>query len=125
MKYRYSFTSTNCQTVVATLIKTRELSQETRHKTVLLQKAERSQTTIDKYFCDKRSVIFLRNKRSTISVSVSLRQRLHTRSHLVQMISGTVRHQPRTTRQELVNDLKTAGPPSQRVQLVTHYVVIL
>ncbi len=39
------------------------------------------------------------------------------------MIMRTVRNQPRTTREDLVNDLKAAGTIVTRNQLVTHYPV--
>ncbi len=40
---------------------------------------------------------------------ISLRLWLHARSRGVSMIMRTVRNQPRTTREDLVNDLKVAG----------------
>ncbi len=40
------------------------------------------------------------------------------------MIVRTVRNQPRTTREDLVNDLKAAGTiVTKKKQLVTHYTV--
>ncbi len=42
----------------------------------------------------------------------------------VSMITRTVRNQPRTTREDLVNDLKAAGTiDTKRKKLVTHYAV--
>ncbi len=39
------------------------------------------------------------------------------------MITRTVRNQPRTTREDLVNDIRQLGPWPQRKHLVTHYAV--
>ncbi len=43
--------------------------------------------------------------------------------HGVSMIMRTVRNQPRTTQEDLVNDLKAAGTIVTKKQLVTHYAV--
>ncbi len=39
------------------------------------------------------------------------------------MIMRTVKNQPRTTREDLVNDLKAAGTIVTRKQMVTHYAM--
>ncbi len=95
------------------MAKTKELSKDVRDKIVDLHKAGMGYKTIAKQLGEKVTtvgVIIRKWKKHKITVSlprsgapckISLRG--------VSMIMRTVRNQPRTTREDLVNDIKAAG----------------
>lgn len=97
----------------ATMGKTRELSKDTRDKIVELHKAGKGYGAIGKQ---------LGENKSTVAAIVRKWKRLNMTANLprtgapckisprgASLMMRKVRKQPRTTRQELVNDLKTAG----------------
>ncbi len=98
---------------LSTMAKTKELSKDVRDKIVDLQKAGMGYKTIAKQLGEKVttvSVIILKWKKHQITVSLPRTGapcKISPRG--VSLIMRTVRNQPRTTRDDLVNDLKAAG----------------
>ncbi|KAI5623737.1 1-phosphatidylinositol 4,5-bisphosphate phosphodiesterase delta-4 isoform X1, partial [Silurus asotus] len=101
------------------MAKTKELSKDTRDKIVHLHKAGKGYGEIVKQ---------LGEKRSTVGANIRKWKKLHMTVNLprtgalckisprgVSMILRKVRNQPRTTREELVNDLKRAGTTVSKV----------
>ncbi len=83
-------------------IPTKELSEDVRDTIVDLLKAGTGYKTIAEQLGEKVRLLL----RNTKYLSVSLGLGLHTRPRGVSMILRTVRNQPRTAREDLVNDLK-------------------
>ncbi len=95
------------------MAKTKELSKDARDKIVDLHKAGMGYKTIAKQLGEKvitYGVIIHKWKKHKITVNVP---RFGAPCRIspcgVSKITRTVRNQPRTTREELVNDLKAAG----------------
>ncbi len=95
------------------MAKTKELSKDVRDKIIDLHKAGMGYKTIAKQLGEKVTTVgVIIHKWKKRKITVSLPQsgapcKISPRG--VSMIMRTVRNQPRTTRQDLVNDLKTAG----------------
>ncbi len=95
------------------MAKTRELSKDVRDKIVDLHKAGMGYKTIAKQLGEKVTtvgVIIRKWKKHKITVNLPRSWapcKISPRG--VSMIMRTVRNQPRTTREDLVNDLKAAG----------------
>ncbi len=93
--------------------KTKELSKDVRDKIVDLHKAGMGYKTIAKHLGEKVTTvgaIILKWKKHKITVNLPRTGapcKISPRG--VSMIMRTVRNQPRTTREDLVNDLKAAG----------------
>ncbi len=81
---------------LSTMAKTKELSKDVRDKIVDLHKAGMGYKTIAKQLSEKVTTV-----RTGAPCKISPRE--------VSMIMRTVRNQPRTTREDLVNYLKAAG----------------
>ncbi len=107
--------------------KTKELSKDIRDKIVDLHKAGMGYKTISKKLGEKETTvgaIIRKWKKYKITIN-------HPRSGApcrisprgVSMIMKTVRNQLRTTREDLVNDLKAVGTTVTKQTLVTHYTV--
>ncbi len=97
--------------------KTKELSKDTRDKIVDLHKAGIGYRTIGKQLVEKAPIIRKCNK---LKMTVNLpRTGAPCKISLcgVSMIMRKLRDQPRTTREDLVNDLKRAGTPVSRVTI--------
>ncbi|KAK3549020.1 hypothetical protein QTP70_025092 [Hemibagrus guttatus] len=98
---------------VSTMAKTKELSKIVRDKIVDLHKAGMGYKTIVKQLGEKVTTvgaIIRKWKKHTITVNLprpGTPCKISPRG--VSMIMRTVRNQPRTTREDLVNDLKEAG----------------
>ena len=110
------------------MAKTRELCKDIRDKIVDLQKAGMGYRTIGKQLGEKATTVgAVIRKWKKFKMTVN-----HPRSGApckispcgASMIMRKGRDQPRTTRQDLVNDVKRAGTQSQRKPLVTHYAVM-
>ncbi len=95
------------------MAKTKELSKDVRDKIVDLQKAGMGYKTIAKQLGDKVTTvgaIIRKWKKHKITINLPRSGAPCKISPLgVSMILRTVRNQPRTTREDLVNDLKAAG----------------
>ncbi len=95
------------------MAKTKELSKDVRDKIVDLHKAGMGYKTITKQLGEKVTTVgAIIRKWKKHKITVSLPQtgapcKISPRG--VSMIMRTVRNQPRTTREDLVNDLKAAG----------------
>ncbi len=95
------------------MAKTKELSKDVRDKTVDLHKAGMGYKTIAKQLGEKVTTvgaIIRKWKKHKITVNLPRTGapcKISPRG--VSMIMRTVRNQPRTTREDLVNDLKAAG----------------
>ncbi len=95
------------------MAKTKELSKDVRDKIVDLHKAGIGYKTIAKQLDDKVTTvdaIILKRKKHKITVNLPRSGapcKISPRG--ASMIMRTVRNQPRTTREDLVNDLKAAG----------------
>ncbi|KAI4893959.1 hypothetical protein NFI96_026951 [Prochilodus magdalenae] len=107
------------KTPTTNMAKTKELSKDPRDKIVDLHKAGKGYGGIAKQ---------LGEKRSTVGATIRKWKKLNMTVHLprtgaprkisprgVSMILRKVRNQPRTTREELVNDLKRAGTTVSKV----------
>ncbi|KAI4871463.1 hypothetical protein NFI96_001965 [Prochilodus magdalenae] len=101
------------------MAKTKELSKDTRDKTVDLHKAGKGYGAIAKQLGEKRSTVgAVIRKWKKLNMTVSLPRTGAPRKispRGVSMILRKVRNQPRTTREELVNDLKRAGTTVSKV----------
>jgi transposase len=101
------------------MAKTKELSKDTRDKIVHLHKAGKGYGEIAKQLGEKRSTVgAIIRKWKKLNMTVSLPRtgapcKISPRG--VSMILRKVRNQPRTTREELVNDLKRAGTTVSKV----------
>ncbi|KAI4889577.1 hypothetical protein NFI96_032523, partial [Prochilodus magdalenae] len=95
------------------MAKTKEMSKDTRDKTVDLHKAGKGYGAIAKQLGEKRSTVgAIIRKWKKLNMTVNLLwtgapRKISPRG--VSMILRKVRNQSRTTREELVNDLKRAG----------------
>ncbi|KAI4890262.1 hypothetical protein NFI96_014033 [Prochilodus magdalenae] len=101
------------KTPTTNMAKTKELSKDTRDKTVDLHKAGKGYGAIAKQLGEKRSTVgAIIRKWKKLNMTVSLPRTGAPRKispRGVSMILRKVRNQPRTTRERLVNDLKRAG----------------
>ncbi len=89
-----------------------KLSKDTRDNIVDLHKAGMGYRTIGNSLVRRQQLLaqLLEKERNSRWLSISLGLGLHARSRLeVSMILRKVRDQPRTTREDLVNDPKRAG----------------
>ncbi|KAI4873970.1 hypothetical protein NFI96_009473 [Prochilodus magdalenae] len=95
------------------MAKTKELSKDTRDKIVDLHKAGKGYGAIAKQLGEKRSTVgAIIRKWKKLNMTVSLPRTGAPRKispRGISVILRKVRNQPRTTREELVNDLKSAG----------------
>ncbi len=98
--------------------KTKELSKDTRDNIVDLHKAGMGYRTMGYRATKANNLVrrqqllaqLLEKERNSRWLSISLGLGLHARSRLeVPMILRKIRDQPRTTQEDLVNDLKRAG----------------
>ncbi len=108
--------------------KTKELSKDIRDKIVDLHKAGMGYRTKGKQLGEKETTVdAIIRKWKKFKMTVNL-PRTGTPRKIsprgVSMILRKVRDQPRTTREDLVNDLKRAGTTVSTVTLVTHYTVM-
>ncbi len=98
---------------LSTMPKTKELSNDVRDKIVDLHKAGMGYKTIAKQLGEKGTTVgAIIHKWKKYKITVSLPRsgapyKISPRE--VSMIMRTVRNQPRTTREDLLNDLKAAG----------------
>ncbi|KAI4881494.1 hypothetical protein NFI96_000632 [Prochilodus magdalenae] len=101
------------------MAKTKELSKDTRDKIVDLHKAGKGYGAIAKQLGEKRSTVgAIIRKWKKLNMTVNLPRTGAPRKislRGVSMILRKVRNQPRTTREELVNDLKRAGTTVSKV----------
>uniref|UniRef100_A0A8C6WMV7 Transposase n=1 Tax=Neogobius melanostomus TaxID=47308 RepID=A0A8C6WMV7_9GOBI len=101
------------------MAKTKELSKDTRDKIVHLHKVGKGYGEIAKQLGEKRSTVgAIIRKWKKLNMTVNLPRtgapcKISPRG--VSMILRKVRNQPRTTRGELVNDLKRAGTTVSKV----------
>ena len=101
------------------MAKTKELSKDTRDTIVHLHKAGKGYGEIAKQLDEKRSTVgAIIRKWKKLNMTVNLPRtgapyKISPRG--VSMILRTVRNQPRTTREELVNDLKRARTTVSKV----------
>uniref|UniRef100_A0A4W5LCN9 Uncharacterized protein n=1 Tax=Hucho hucho TaxID=62062 RepID=A0A4W5LCN9_9TELE len=98
---------------LSTMVKTKELSKDVRDKIVDLHKAGIGYKTIAKQLGEKVTTVgainrkWKKHKRTVNLPRPGAPCKISPRG--VAMIMRTVRNQPRTTREDLVNDLKAAG----------------
>lgn len=98
---------------LSTMAKTKELSKDVRDKIVDLHKAGMGYKTIAKQLGEKVTTVgaiirkWKKHKRTVNLPRPGAPCKISPRG--VAMIMRTVRNQPRTTREDLVNDLKAAG----------------
>ncbi|KAK3558773.1 hypothetical protein QTP86_028706, partial [Hemibagrus guttatus] len=110
---RHLSTTSNSQTPNSTMAKTKELSKDTRNKTVDLHQAGKTESAIGKQLGVKKSTVgAIIRKWKTYKTTDNLPQsgapcKISPRG--VKMITRTVSKSPRTTRGDLVNDLQRAG----------------
>ncbi|KAI4892520.1 hypothetical protein NFI96_005751 [Prochilodus magdalenae] len=101
------------------MAKTKELSKDTRDKIVDYHKAGKGYGAIAKQLGEKRSTVGeIIRKWKKLNMTVNLPRTGAPRKispRGVSMILRKVRNQPRTTREELVNDLKRAGTTVSKV----------
>ncbi len=108
--------------------KTKELSEDTRDKIVDLHKAGMSYRTTGKQLGEKATTVgAIIRKWKKFKMTVNLPRtgapwKIPPRG--VSMILRKVRDQPRTTREDLVNDLKRAGTTVSTLTISTHYTVM-
>ncbi|KAI4899194.1 hypothetical protein NFI96_005267 [Prochilodus magdalenae] len=107
------------KTPTTNMAKTKELSKDTRDEIVDVYKAGKGYGAIAKQLGEKRSTagaIIRKWKKLTMTVNLprtGAPRKISPRG--VSMILRKVRNQPRTTREELVNDLKRAGTTVSKV----------
>ncbi|KAI4897718.1 hypothetical protein NFI96_026083 [Prochilodus magdalenae] len=106
-------------TPTTNMAKTKELSKDTRDKIVDLHKAGKGYGAIAKQLGEKRSTVgAIIRKWKKLNMTVNLPRTGAPRKispRGVSMILRKVNNQPRITREELVNDLKTAGTTVSKV----------
>ncbi len=108
--------------------KTKELSKDTRDTIVDLHKAGIRYRTIGKQFGEKATTvgaIIRKWKKFKMNVNFPRTEapcKILPRG--VSVILRKVRDQPRTTREDLANDLKRAGTTVSTVTISTHYTVM-
>ncbi|XP_013768765.1 grainyhead-like protein 2 homolog [Pundamilia nyererei] len=100
---------------LCTIARTKELSEDVRNETVELHKAGMGYKTIAKQLGEKVTTVGAiirrwKNHKITANLPRSGTPRKSS-PHRVSVIMRTLWNQPRTTREELVNDLKAAGNP--------------
>ncbi len=110
---RHLSTTSNSHTPNCTMANTRELSKDTRNKTVDLHQAGKTESAIGKQLGVKKSTVgAIIRKWKTYKTTDNLPRSGAPRMispRGVKMITRTVRKNPRTTRGDLVNDLQRAG----------------
>ncbi len=90
------------------MAKTKELSEDVRDKIVDLHKAGMGYKTIAKQLGEKVTTVGRKKHKITVNLPrTGAPCNISPRG--VSVIMRTVRNQPRTTREDLVNDLKAAG----------------
>ncbi|KAK3549101.1 hypothetical protein QTP70_031896 [Hemibagrus guttatus] len=110
---RHLSTTSNSQTPNSTMAKTKKLSKDTRNKIVDLHQAGKTESAIGKQLGVKKSTVgAIIRKWKTYKTTDNLPRsgapcKISPRG--VKMITRTVSKNPRTTRGDLVNDLKRAG----------------
>ena len=108
----YTQSVSSIPTSPTTMGKTKELSKDVRDKTVDLHKAEMGYKTISKKLDEKTTVGAIIQKWKKYKTTINRPRSgapCKILPHGVRMITRKVRDQPRTTREELVNDLKAVG----------------
>ncbi len=114
---------------LSTMAKTKELSKDVRDKIVDLHKAGMGYKTIAKQLGEKVTTVgAIIHKWKKHKITVNLPRsgapcKISPRGVL--MIMRTVRNQPRTTREDLVNDLKAAGTIVKSSQVTFIYIALL
>ncbi|KAI4892625.1 hypothetical protein NFI96_034102 [Prochilodus magdalenae] len=107
------------KTPTTNMAKTKELSKDTRDKTVDLHKAGKGYGAIAKQLGEKRSTVgAIIRKWKKLNMTVNLPRTgapRKTSPRGVSVILRMVRNQPKTTQEELVNDLKRAGTTVSKV----------
>ncbi len=110
---RHLSTTSNSHTPNSTMIKTKELSKDTRNKIVDLHQAGKTESAIGKQLGVKKSTVgAIIRKWKTYKTTDNLPRSGAPRKISpcgVKMITRTVSKNPRTTRGDLVNDLQRAG----------------
>ena len=94
------------------MAKTRELCKDIRDKIVDLHKAGMGHSTIGKQLGEKATTVGTIIRKWKFKMTVNLLRSWALRKispRGASMIMRKMRHQPRTTRQDLLNDLKRAG----------------
>ncbi len=86
------------------MVKTKELSKDVRDKIVDLHKAGMDYKTVTKQLGEKQTTVGVIICKHKITVNL-----LWTGAPWFSVIMRMVRNQPRTTREDLINDLKAAG----------------
>ncbi|KAI3375427.1 hypothetical protein L3Q82_021913 [Scortum barcoo] len=110
---RHLSTTSNSQTPNSTMAKTKELSKDTRNKTVDLHQAGKTESSLGQQLGVKKSTVgAIIRKWKTYKTTDNLPRsgapcKISPRG--VKMITRTVIKNPRTTRGDLVNDLQRAG----------------
>ncbi len=89
------------------MAKTKELSKDVRDKIIDLHKAGMGYKTIAKQLGEKVTTVWKKHKITVNLPRTGAPCKISPRG--VSMIMRTMRNQPRTTREDLVNDLKAAG----------------
>ncbi|KAI4878483.1 hypothetical protein NFI96_010108 [Prochilodus magdalenae] len=110
---RHLPTTSNTHTPNSTMVKTKELSEDTRNRIVDLHQAGKTESAIGKQLDVKKSTVgAIIRKWKTYKTTTNLPRSGAPRkisARGVKMITRTVRKNPRTTRGDLVNDLQEAG----------------
>ncbi|KAI4877231.1 hypothetical protein NFI96_001655 [Prochilodus magdalenae] len=113
MYKRHLPTTSNTHTPNSTMVKTKELSEDTRNRIVDLHQAGKTESAIGKQLDVKKSTVgAIIRKWKTYKTTTNLPRSGAPRkisARGVKMITRTVRKNPRTTRGDLVNDLQEAG----------------
>ncbi len=110
---RHLSTTSNSHTPNSTMAKTKELSKDTRNKIVDLHQAGKTESAIGKQLGVKKSTVgAIIRKWKTYKTTDNLPRSGAPRKispRGVKMITRTVSKNPRTTREDLENDLQRAG----------------
>ncbi|KAI4888607.1 hypothetical protein NFI96_004255 [Prochilodus magdalenae] len=113
MYKRHLPTTSNTHTPNSTMVKRKELSEDTRNRIVDLHQAGKTESAIGKQLDVKKSTVgAIIRKWKTYKTTTNLPRSGAPRkisARGVKMITRTVRKNPRTTRGDLVNDLQEAG----------------